>query len=102
MRTKERFIKISYRYIVVDERKITDESQAFILKDGAKLHSLKDLYGQLSGMSDEEFSHHVNERKNDFAAWVEHTHGDKYLAQAMRQAKSREQMQKMMFIAMFR
>lgn len=85
----------------MDERKITDENQAFIL-EGTRLHSLKDLYGALSDMSEDKFRHHVNERKNDFATWVEHTHGDKHLAQQMRQAESKEHMQKMMFIAMFR
>jgi hypothetical protein len=83
----------------MDERKVKD---VFVLKDGTKLHSLKDLYGHLSTISEEDFSHHVNEQKNDFAAWIEHTHRDKFLAQSIRQAKSKEEMQKQIFISMFR
>jgi hypothetical protein len=86
----------------MDEHRLHGYNEDFITKDGAKLHSLKDLYGHLSVMPEEEFRHHVNEHKNDFAAWVEHSHGDKFLAQAVRQAKTKEEVQKAIFIALFR
>jgi hypothetical protein len=85
----------------MDERK-ADAGKDFVLKDGTKLHSLKDLYGHLSTITDADFRHHVNEQKNDFASWVEHAHGDKYLAQSLRQAKSKEEIQKIIFIALFK
>lgn len=84
----------------MDERKV--QNQDFITRDGTKLASLKDLYGHLSAMSEDEFRHHVHEQRNDFASWVEHSHGDKFLAQSLRQSKSKEDMQKMIFIALFR
>lgn len=86
----------------MDTHKLKDKSQAFVLKDGTSLHSLKDLYGHLSTISDEDFKHHVNEQKNDFASWVEHSHNDKFLAQHMRQTISRQDMQKAVFMAMFK
>jgi hypothetical protein len=86
----------------MDKHRLKDEKEDFTLRDGTKLHSLKDLYGYLSTMSDADFSHHVTEHKNDFASWVEHSHKDKSLAQALRHAKSKEEMQKAIFIAMFR
>ena len=85
----------------MDEHKLKDTGKAFLTKDGTKLHSLKDLYGHLSTISLEEFGHHVNEHKNDFALWVEHAHGDKFLAKSLRQAKTKEQMQRAIFMALF-
>ena len=66
------------------------------------LNSIKDLYGALSAISDEHFRHHVDDQKNDFAAWIEHAHGDKFLAAAMRQTKHKHEMQKIVFMAMFK
>ena len=86
----------------MDEHRIKDKSTDFIVKDGTKLNSLKDLYGHLAVIKDEDFSHHVNEAKNDFANWIEHVHGDKFLAQAVRRAKSKEEIQKAIFISLFR
>jgi hypothetical protein len=86
----------------MDEHRLHDKKEDFTLKGGTTLHSLKDLYGALSTMSEEEFTHHVNEHKNDFASWIEHSHGDKFLAQQLRQAQSKEEMQKAIFISMFR
>jgi hypothetical protein len=86
----------------MDEHRLHGKDHDFVTKGGATLHSLKDLYGVLSTMPEEEFAHHVTEGKNDFAAWVEHSHGDKFLAQQLRQAKSKEEMQKAIFISMFR
>jgi hypothetical protein len=86
----------------MDEHHIKDKSKAFVTRSGTQLHSLKDLYGHLSTISDEEYSHHVNAERNDFASWVEHVHGDRFLAQAMRRARSKEELQKAVFISMFR
>jgi hypothetical protein len=85
----------------MDTHKIKDASKSFVTKSGLHLHSLKDLYGQLSVMTEEEYRHHVTEQKNDFAAWVEHSHDDKFLAQKLRQAKTKEDAQKTVFMGMF-
>ena len=87
---------------IMDTHKLKDDSKEFVLKNGTKLNSLKDLYGALSIISDDDFSHHVNETKNDFAIWIEHAHGEKFLAAAMRQTKHRHDLQKVVFMALFK
>ncbi len=42
----------------------------FRLVNGQELKSLNDLRKALAYMSDDEFRHHVNNERNDFAAWV--------------------------------
>jgi hypothetical protein len=42
----------------------------FKLRNGQELKSLNDLRKALSYMNDEEFSHHVNQERNDFAIWI--------------------------------
>ena len=86
----------------MDERRIEDKDKSFKANDGTVLLSLKDLYGYLSVMKDEDFVHHVTEHKNDFASWVEHVHGDKFLASSMRRASTKEELRKAIFVAMFR
>jgi hypothetical protein len=86
----------------MDERRIENANFAFQTRDGARLESVKDLYGHLSAITDEAFAHHVQEGKNDFASWVEHAHNDKFLAAAIRRAKTKEEMRKMIFVGLFR
>lgn len=78
----------------------------FILKDGTTLHTMHDLYGALSTMSNETYNHHVDvehhDTKNDFANWVEHVIGDKFLAKTMRQATNRQELQRAVFMGLFR
>ena len=85
----------------MDEHKLKDKKKAFIVKDGTTLQSVKDLYGHLAIISDEHFKHHVNEKKNDFAVWIEDVHGDKFIAAAVRRARSKEEVRKAVFIALF-
>jgi len=86
----------------MDEHKLHDNAKAFVVKDGAHLHSLKDLYGHLNTITDAHFNHHVNAERNDFADWVEHALGDKFLAMAMRQTRTKDDMRKAVFISMFK
>ncbi|MBS1266958.1 MAG: hypothetical protein MAG795_00928 [Candidatus Woesearchaeota archaeon] len=41
-----------------------------IHKTTIELHNLEELAEALEIMSDESYNHHVNEKKNDFAIWV--------------------------------
>ncbi len=50
-------------------KKKTDD--VFYLSNGITLSSLYELVETLDSLSDDIFHHHVNEHKNDFAAWVE-------------------------------
>jgi hypothetical protein len=86
----------------MDSHKLHDSTKAFVLKSGQTLHSIKDLYGHLNVITDDEFGHHVKVEKNDFALWIEHAHGDKFLAAAIRQAPSKDGMRKVLFMAMFK
>ena len=42
----------------------------FKLRNGQELKSLNDLRKSLSYMNDEDFNHHVNQERNDFAIWI--------------------------------
>jgi hypothetical protein len=87
--------------VLMDSRRISSD-KSFVTKNGTRLESLKDFYGHLAIMSEEEFSHHVNAEKNDFASWIEHVHDDRFLAQAVRQEATKEGIRKTIFVAMFR
>ncbi len=66
------------------------EGQEFITSSGNKLFSVEDLKSYLNNASDEEFSHHVNSERNDFANWIEHVFHDKELASKLKEVKNKE------------
>jgi len=59
---------------VIEKRSILDkkvpEQNAFVLKDGVKLRSLRDLKDHLTFMQDDVYKYHVNNTKNDFYNWT--------------------------------
>lgn len=61
------------------------EAEAFGLANGEKLYCLDDLSEAINLIDPETFHHHVNDQKNDFAAWVEHVFGETELAQRLRE-----------------
>ncbi len=65
----------------------------FVLVDGRVLRDYKELADALEDMADHIYSHHVNTERNDFAHWVEDTLSDQELAQKMRDAADRHNMQ---------
>ena len=69
--------------------KIAPDDKTFLLENGLKLHSIKDLYNLLDKISDDIFYKHVTSEKNDFANWVEHVFDEKELAEKIRHAKDR-------------
>lgn len=60
------------------------EGESFKLVNGQELWSLDDLSEAINLIDPDTFMHHVNNEKNDFAAWVEHVFGEMELAQALR------------------
>jgi len=70
------------------------EEHCFYLQDGRKLRTVYHLIDELETMTDDVFRHHVNEFRNDFANWVEHVFDDKALAEEMREAQTRFEMQR--------
>ena len=61
------------------------EEQAFGLESGEKLFCLDDLSEAINLIEPETFAFHVNEGKNDFAAWVEGVFGEVELAAQLRE-----------------
>jgi hypothetical protein len=66
-----------------------EAEHTFFMKSGQAIKTLGELMQVLEDMSDEDFSHHVNENKNDFALWTEHSLHNKDLANKIRSAKTR-------------
>lgn len=65
----------------------------FKLRNGQELKSLNDLRKALSYMTEEDFSHHVNQEKNDFATWVRETLHNLELHEKIRNAKTRQELE---------
>ncbi len=74
--------------------------QEFFLET-RKISNIRELYDALEHMSDEQFSHFVNDEKHDFATWIEHSLNSKFLAARIRRAKTRGLIRKELFMAMY-
>jgi len=72
------------------------EHHAFVLKDGKKLRSLFELADVLEQTTDDVFGHHVNPGRNDFSTWVRDIFNDKFLADDMKKALHRLEMQRVL------
>jgi len=66
------------------------ENSSFMLSDGRKLKSLRDLRNALENISNSVFSNHVNAIKNDFSKWVENTFNEPKLANILRKCRQKE------------
>jgi hypothetical protein len=65
--------------------------KVFWLRGGATIANLRELREAFdSGMSDEQFAHHVGPGRNDFACWVEEVLGNPQCARALRRASTRK------------
>lgn len=72
-----------------------EEWQAFWCNHGVIARNLSELSSSLASMTQEQFAHHVNAEKNDFASWVEQVLGDASLAKKMRLLTTLEASQRM-------
>lgn len=61
----------------------------FWLHQGPALKNLPELKEALGTMTEEQFVHHVNPGKNDFAKWVREVLGDKGTAKRLARIKTR-------------
>jgi len=68
----------------------------FKLKSGSVIKNLSDLNLALKKIDDDEFNHHVNEEKNDFANWIRHVFGNEKLADKLQKTDEREEMAEML------
>ena len=65
------------------KERITRESPeefCFVLNNGDKLRSIRELIFALEHMGDETFRHHVSDCKNDFSNWLKDVFGEESLA----------------------
>ncbi len=63
----------------------------FILRNGHRVRSLRELLAAMEFIDDATFSHHVNQYRNDFANWVHGVIGDPALAERVRRADDKEE-----------
>jgi len=69
---------------------------AFVLQNGEKINTIKHLYVFLDRMDDSVFTHHVNDAKNDFAAWINDIFDQKKLAEDLQAIKTKKKMKKVL------
>lgn len=67
----------------------SSDDKLFFVNNGMMLRTLYELRDALVNMSDETFSYHANQEKNDFSAWVKDVHQDHKLAEYLLKAKNR-------------
>ncbi len=80
-----------------DAKKILSAVQpdkAFWVNNGPILKSLDEFFAALKNLKPEQFLHHVNRQKNDFAKWISEVVGDAILAQRIRALKTKDAMAK--------
>lgn len=76
-----------------------DNGKEFILHISGKVRKVKniiDLQHEIKNMSDEEFNHHVNDAKNDFAVWIQEILGDETLSRDVKNTNSKEEIVKLL------
>ncbi len=64
----------------------------FWASNGSVIKNLGELPEVIKSLSDEQFTHHVNEEKNDFRNWIVNIVGDKELAKAIAKLKTKSSM----------
>jgi hypothetical protein len=60
----------------------------FHFRDGESVATVEQLKEKIERVSYQEFYHHVNAQKNDFAAWIRHVHKDERLADDLQKVTS--------------
>jgi hypothetical protein len=65
----------------------------FMLCSGTAIKSIEELALMLDKITDEDFSFHVNEEKNDFANWIKDVFGNKELADCIYPLKDKKESQ---------
>lgn len=73
----------------------------FVLCDGRKLKSAKELADVLQVITDDMFRYHVTDAKNDFSNWINDVFGEQDLAKKVRMIKNRLETSIEIYRAMF-
>ena len=64
--------------------------KAFWVNNGPVLRGIAELASAARKLSAQQFIHHVNSGRNDFAKWVDEVVKDSELARKLRQAKTKD------------
>ncbi len=67
------------------------DDQAFYVKDGPKVSSVKELAEALenNSISDDSFSYHINNNNNDFLNWILDVYQNEKLVKSLRRVKAK-------------
>ena len=68
---------------------VAPNDQCFWLESGPMIKDLNELKHALETMSDDQFAHHVNSERNDFANWVHNVLDDTELSGKLKRCKTR-------------
>ena len=66
------------------------DSKSFWFVNGQFTYKLTEFSNMIASLSPQDFSHHVNAQKNDFANWIGDVFDLKNLAKQVRQAKTQQ------------
>lgn len=72
----------------------TSPEKAFWLNNGPVLKSIIELAAAAKKLTPQQFLHHANNTKNDFAKWVDEVIHDSELARRLRKIKTKEDLDK--------
>lgn len=91
-------LKDLFRQIKVNQwmEKEAQKEHYFKLRNNQELKSLNDLRKALTYMADEEFNHHVNTERNDFANWTRDALQNQELSEKIRTAKTKQELQEIL------
>lgn len=70
----------------------TPPEKAFWVNNGPVLKSVIELATTAKKLTPQQFMHHVNSAKNDFAKWVDDVIRDSELAKQLRRIKSKDEL----------
>lgn len=68
----------------------TPPDKAFWVNNGPVLRSIIELANAAKKLTDQQFIHHVNKAKNDFAKWVDEVIKDSELARELRRIRTKD------------
>ena len=63
----------------------------FFLRSGATVKSLRELAFLMEVITDDDFRHHANEQRNDFANWAKDVFGEHRMAKSLENARDRKE-----------
>lgn len=90
---KRKVIKPKKKQVKKAKLRNAKPHQHFVLKDGRHIRNFLELADSMDEMTDEIFFHHVNDFKNDFAAWAAEVFEDEELSTRLSHIKTKHRHQ---------